>query len=1558
MRLLLLIAAVALPYWQPMTAQEMARSGDKFPDVSIKKQKEVRNDVSVVERREKNATSVEKFPAALTNAKVSAKVDPMSDEPKGAVTKSQQSDVKQSSDVKTMKTRRGTTAHSTKAVRNVNLRAVDVPDGYALVKLTVGDLWGDGSGYQMLLDQNATMYASWSSNGITQSLYDMAEYKIPENADYNANGNSSNFLFNATGQVLVPAGTYDILILNPTPGDKIYAASENGNIGGRIDDYALASGMVYEFTTSLGGTNDRTDVSVTNSAGESAIVCDGTASNNYVPVYGLYVDTQGCESQMIYPSSKITAAGLNVGDEINAITFYVTSQQATVPDKLGYATVQVRIGEITSTTIADANTMRDNRTSLTQVYSNTLPTGDSKMTITFSQPYTYNGGNLIVDTYVSAPNGSNYSRCSWAGETATSGSSFYVSSSSNNGEAQQFLPKMKIDFTTPSITARDIVVNDAEFFEGKTYTWVDDNGNTQTSNLAETATTPKQMIAMFKKIYTDPTIPGNLKRGFDERGRNEPWNDCYYTGVGRIGGSGSVANASSYYYSDRYGWNIPGDLVFNNSLSSSNIYYTHMDTTQYRPNQEGLTLILVEIKDDFNKDDLDGVSWSDLETYFAKTLKSARIITEARRTGDGLDAGTLFKIDCDKMNKFFLLAKGQLCWKNNSYYAETDELVPGSTDNYYILTREFCGPPAYIFYRYRGYDYQYHYVNQFCDYFSQPLFYHMFEQFSPNAFGENAKDDLYQLMLGEEMKSFGVVHDCASVEPIQGHGFMMYGAESDAADCQDIRDMMFFIPDYRMMKDATRDNGKNYKFSYYNLDHQPTMGVYVIRQDEITPTTAADDYYMLDLNWRTNLDDFLPGEDQEFELLQVVVNEETGLEEYVPVYYMNENGEYTDAEGNVVETPVPIVLHLGPGAEKNYPSVYVQRQSSSQQVTYAIRGRDTGHFLSLQISNRQSYIIPGKDPTELVSLIELSHYSRYNAQSEKNCYSNRFKMSNNVGGLTRENMSDPQNSQNENVFTFTRKTSSTDANPVTIATATVTNRTTDGGTITIAMQNQADETEYPEAKSGSGYAGYHANPGEPWESTFTYNTVNGKAYVNFGDLVLCDNFTVDVSNNEHPNQYIYEVNFNLVPNSEHDFTEAHGSAFRVPIYKTASKINKAYSLIEVKGDKDHAIEANEDLTFSERVQYSSKTEILRYDVYRWLNGDNANWGYIVDEVGDNDAEQDLSPDGIAGNQGEGYTVTMNDVNGDYYYNGGTVAVSSGTAWADFVDYYPKAINNAASYTYAPVVETFTVGKNAAGTVRTDYNTYGGPQQLTAVGLLDINTPQYDISDYSWLENGDRYAYYTVELPVETDLVPDGYKIYMVRAWRVVEPSLLGEKLDAFAYRKTATGEYLFEEMLGPNEEDGEYQPGTHQILGAATIPNAQDVSGNNIPVCRGTFGARKVLTQGGNNDGCLTDGLPMTFRVRLYFTPDTESASGAPAAGGVAPKAESTDKKYYVAEYTTQFTIPSGIPTGIENLNANQVVGVKYYNAAGVESDKPFKGVNIVVTRYSDGSTTTTKVLK
>ena len=52
------------------------------------------------------------------------------------------------------------------------------------------------------------------------------------------------------------------------------------------------------------------------------------------------------------------------------------------------------------------------------------------------------------------------------------------------------------------------------------------------------------------------------------------------------------------------------------------------------------------------------------------------------------------------------------------------------------------------------------------------------------------------------------------------------------------------------------------------------------------------------------------------------------------------------------------------------------------------------------------------------------------------------------------------------------------------------------------------------------------------------------------------------------------------------------------------------------------------------------------------------------------------------------------------------------------------------------------------------------------------------------------------------------------------------------------------------------------------------------------------------------------------------------------------------------------MPTGITDVNGKAVKSVKYVTVAGMVSDKPFSGVNIVVTEYTDGSRSTTKMLR
>ena len=154
--------------------------------------------------------------------------------------------------------------------------AVDLGEpNTARVTLTVGNVWEDGSGYQMLLDADANTFGSIipnigplsNSGDVSADVYAEFEYKIPENADGDLN--TQNIVLNNSITIDIPAGTYDWCITNPSPEYNImYIASNYGNIGGRKDDYVFEAGMHYEFTVGIDGDYDRVDVEVTPMYGE------------------------------------------------------------------------------------------------------------------------------------------------------------------------------------------------------------------------------------------------------------------------------------------------------------------------------------------------------------------------------------------------------------------------------------------------------------------------------------------------------------------------------------------------------------------------------------------------------------------------------------------------------------------------------------------------------------------------------------------------------------------------------------------------------------------------------------------------------------------------------------------------------------------------------------------------------------------------------------------------------------------------------------------------------------------------------------------------------------------------------------------------------------------------------------------------------------------------------------------------------------------------------------------------------------------------------------------
>ena len=169
---------------------------------------------------------------------------------------------------------------------NIQYREFD-PTVPATITLTVGNIWPDGSGYQMLIDADANSYGTiiptsgslTNSCDVNQTLYDAFEYKIPSNADPSCT--AQNIVVNNTVTIQIPPGTYDWCIANPTSNDKIYIASDDGNVNSRQDDYVFEAGKTYVFTVQKLGATDGVNVTITDSGN------DWTTVNNVTNPYTL-----------------------------------------------------------------------------------------------------------------------------------------------------------------------------------------------------------------------------------------------------------------------------------------------------------------------------------------------------------------------------------------------------------------------------------------------------------------------------------------------------------------------------------------------------------------------------------------------------------------------------------------------------------------------------------------------------------------------------------------------------------------------------------------------------------------------------------------------------------------------------------------------------------------------------------------------------------------------------------------------------------------------------------------------------------------------------------------------------------------------------------------------------------------------------------------------------------------------------------------------------------------------------------------------------------------------
>lgn len=152
-------------------------------------------------------------------------------------------------------------------------------------------------------------------------------------------------------------------------------------------------------------------------------------TNDVVPVYGYWADNYS-RSQFVIGEADLEDI---VGGEINAMTF--TASQDNV--SWGAAKFDVYVKEVEESTISSLKAWN----TLEKVYSGSLSIVNNEMKITFSEPYPYEGGNLLVG--INQTVSGSYSKCSWYGQKVTGAS---VGGYGTSISQQNFLPDVVFDY--------------------------------------------------------------------------------------------------------------------------------------------------------------------------------------------------------------------------------------------------------------------------------------------------------------------------------------------------------------------------------------------------------------------------------------------------------------------------------------------------------------------------------------------------------------------------------------------------------------------------------------------------------------------------------------------------------------------------------------------------------------------------------------------------------------------------------------------------------------------------------------------------------------------------------------------------------------------------------------------------------------------------------------------------------------------------------------------------------------------------------------------------------
>ena len=448
----------------------------------------------------------------------------------------------------------------------------------------------------------------------------------------------------------------------------------------------------------------------------------------------------------------------------------------------------------------------------------------------------------------------------------------------------------------------------------------------------------------------------------------------------------------------------------------------------------------------------------------------------------------------------------------------------------------------------------------------------------------------------------------------------------------------------------------------------------------------------------------------------------------------------------------------------------------------------------------------------------------------------------------------------------------------------------------------------------------------------TYNNPNDLLSFKYGDedIMMIDQFLASTFNNDHPAGYTYTLRQTI------DGVQQSSSPVSIPVYKTSSTLQGLYTQSQVDGDTKLQYRAN---VMNTEIDYDVHPDhnTLYYNLYRSdINADypelsvqkrRSQLQRFEEKIGENAYQYFL------------FETHQSGIAPKYDRIGSQIAERLDTAYIEGVAGDEIA--------YVPVITTVGLYSARADGLN---NTYGSDIKRNWLGSVNIDFIQGTLSTNSvnganygiWkAPNGVDYCVYTPFMRVSGIQPPDWvahdddhytFEPYMYRVWCIYP--------DARDFAHNANGQLIDAGELGDTI-----------LLQTVYV---QDPTVNSV-----YFGKEQWVPA----DGKLpyTFGVPasvasdpsvLQFIVRFYYK-RVLVADEPQEPGRFNANREGDDEQYYIVENEGD---GQDITTGIaEFYSGKAIIGVSYVNPQGMTSDKPFDGVNIVITRYNDGTTSTFK---